>query len=556
MPAFRSGVEAFAPVPRFAAGHVHSIAIDADGSTWSFGDNTSGQLGIGSTASRSTPALVRSASSGSRSRSVAAGDSHSLLLLADGSLLAFGANDRNALSTGSTTSKLTRPTPVLDAGGRPLAGVVAIAAGGSGSAAILQNGTAVVWGKGLRPSPVRSPDAPSTDITGIAGIAAGTSLVVVLKTDGSVLSCPSSRPDQATPVLRAEPGSAPVPLTGIVAVSAGKSFAVALSADGRLFSWGSTAGGVLGRDATGSQDPIASPVLTAAGGRPLSGVTAVDCGPDHVVAVLSGGSMMGWGSADSGRLGPALSGTLPYPVPLGLSGLSGVTAVSCGGRHVLAGTAVGALLAFGANGQGQTAASESGISEPHTIYLTDRLWRTSSPSLRTASVTDVSIGVTWRSQDLYEENTKGFIVRWSRPDGTNGATMRLPASVRGVVLGNLQSSTNHTIRIAAIGADGQEEEAPPIVVQTKPGITPSPGVEPTTGTGVTPGEATPTAAAAPTDGPGSGRVDLGDWINRTLSVYLTYLIEGAAILAVLAMALKVLIWIRSRGDLVEDDRNR
>ena len=73
------------------------------GACFSFGDNRDGQLGDGSTTARHSP--VEIASLGSDNAQVAAGESHSLILKADGRVLAFGKNDSGQLGDGSTTNR-------------------------------------------------------------------------------------------------------------------------------------------------------------------------------------------------------------------------------------------------------------------------------------------------------------------------------------------------------------------------------------------------------------------------------------------------------------------
>ena len=64
-----------------SAGKFHSLVIASEGVVFSFGDNSYGQLGLGSTEDAWAPACVALASS---ALCVAAGASHSLVLLEDG----------------------------------------------------------------------------------------------------------------------------------------------------------------------------------------------------------------------------------------------------------------------------------------------------------------------------------------------------------------------------------------------------------------------------------------------------------------------------------------
>ncbi len=110
--------------PTIAAGESHSLVLKEDGSLWSFGHNGDGQLGRnqsdGSFAVTATPAKVMTGVA-----AVAAGDRHSLVLKTDGSLWSFGSNgngELGRLSQGIVGAEDSTPTQVMT-------GVSAIAAG-------------------------------------------------------------------------------------------------------------------------------------------------------------------------------------------------------------------------------------------------------------------------------------------------------------------------------------------------------------------------------------------------------------------------------------------
>ncbi len=76
----------------------HTVATKTDGTIWAWGFNNYGQLGDGTTVSRSGPVRIGAASDW---QSVSAGDRHTVAVKADGSLWAWGYNEYNQLGDGT-----------------------------------------------------------------------------------------------------------------------------------------------------------------------------------------------------------------------------------------------------------------------------------------------------------------------------------------------------------------------------------------------------------------------------------------------------------------------
>jgi alpha-tubulin suppressor-like RCC1 family protein len=93
------------------AGGSHSCAIHADGSFWCWGDNRSGQLGVGDTAPRLVPTKVDSL--GNDVVAAYAGGAHTCVVRADGSVWCWGNNQYGQLgvATGSTSAVPVRVVP-------------------------------------------------------------------------------------------------------------------------------------------------------------------------------------------------------------------------------------------------------------------------------------------------------------------------------------------------------------------------------------------------------------------------------------------------------------
>ena len=80
-----------------AGGYYHTVAVRTDGTLWAWGHNDLGQLGDGTTTTRSTPAQVGSATGW---QGVAAGYFHALAVRTDGTLWAWGSDFFGQLGDG------------------------------------------------------------------------------------------------------------------------------------------------------------------------------------------------------------------------------------------------------------------------------------------------------------------------------------------------------------------------------------------------------------------------------------------------------------------------
>jgi alpha-tubulin suppressor-like RCC1 family protein len=89
-----------------SAGSYHSLARKANGSLWAWGRNSDGQIGDGTTINRTSPNQV-SAAEDWVAATASAGGNHSLALKSNDSLWAWGNNSRGQLGDGTTTSRTT-----------------------------------------------------------------------------------------------------------------------------------------------------------------------------------------------------------------------------------------------------------------------------------------------------------------------------------------------------------------------------------------------------------------------------------------------------------------
>ena len=100
--------QAFLIPPMLAGGGSHSLALKRGGTVWAWGDNSSGQLGDGTTTNCSTPVQLPDLAGVT---GIATLNNHSMALLGDGTAWAWGYNFYGQLGDGTTTNS-SIPVPV------------------------------------------------------------------------------------------------------------------------------------------------------------------------------------------------------------------------------------------------------------------------------------------------------------------------------------------------------------------------------------------------------------------------------------------------------------
>jgi alpha-tubulin suppressor-like RCC1 family protein len=334
-------------VTAVAAGDHHSLALLSSGTVMAWGANTSGQLGVGEAeiGVSNVPVAVEGLTGVT---AIAAGGNHSLALLSDGTVMAWGENESGQLGDGNT-NEADAPVPV-----KGLAGVTAIAAGGEYSLALLSDGTVMAWGAGehgqLGNDRTINSDVPVNvkDLTGVTAIAAGGEHALALLSDGTVMAWGNNESGQlgnpafTEEIRRKEEeereegevediSDAPVAvegLSGVTAITAGANHSLALLSGGTVMAWGEDKYGQLGDGSIARDDEAA----TAVSG--LSGVAAIAAGGEHSLALLGGGTLMAWGEDRYGELGDGSAGE-PSDVPVAVTGLGEVAGIEAGGYHDL-----------------------------------------------------------------------------------------------------------------------------------------------------------------------------------------------------------------------------
>ena len=108
----QAGASTLGAVTQVYAGGNHSCALKADGTLWCWGDNRSGQLGVGDTEPRSTPVQVAPQVLGNQVAAAYAGGAHTCAVKSDLSVWCWGNNQYGQVGPGAG-ARSAEPVQVL-----------------------------------------------------------------------------------------------------------------------------------------------------------------------------------------------------------------------------------------------------------------------------------------------------------------------------------------------------------------------------------------------------------------------------------------------------------
>jgi alpha-tubulin suppressor-like RCC1 family protein len=365
---------------RLSAGRAFTCVV-IEGSVYCWGDNSSSQLGDGTTTNRSTMVKVAGVSNVA---SISAGDSHICALITGGTVTCWGSNVSGELgvSTGSGPSTVTgltdatsvtagknfscaistsqgvvcwgknsggqlgrgATTPTSDSSPATVTGLTAgvasqVAAGLSHSCAVIASGGGVkCWGTAESDTPgVAIDDRSTQDIaygisgTNVSGLG-----------DGRVFSYGSEPVEISTTPVTVKTNSS-TSLESVVGISVGVGSACGIVSSGDAYCWGNNNDGRVGnnritnnRTGYAGARPLYAEIVQDASANALIGVKAISINGKHGCAVTATSTVVCWGSRTYGEVGDTYTGVSAIANYTPVSGLTGVTAVSSGGLHTCA----------------------------------------------------------------------------------------------------------------------------------------------------------------------------------------------------------------------------
>jgi len=282
------------------AGMNFSMALKSNGSLWGWGQNYYGQIGNGSTADQTTPVQIGTDTDW---ETMATGQNHSLAIKTDGSLWAWGLNNGGQLGDGTTENR-TMPVQIgTDADW------TRISAGSTHSLALKKDGSVWIWGNNY-----------------YGQLGTGTATELLIPSQGNEVEWSALNVDK-------------------ISISAGSVFTAALGSDGLLHLWGDNSNGQIG---VGESQSFYAKALSI---TPFDVWLAVSGGSFHTAAIKQDNSLWAWGSITSFQ--PTDITYVPNNLPVPIGSDTDWISVSSGGNFCVAQKADRSLWAWGANGYGQ-----------------------------------------------------------------------------------------------------------------------------------------------------------------------------------------------------------
>lgn len=261
-----------------AAGSQHSLVLFTDGTVAAWGDGSLGQLGDGGALDHDVPVPVNTsgALAGRRVVAISAGASHSAALCGDGTVVCWGDNTNGQLGDGGSTLSNV-PVAVSTSGVLAGRSITAIACGQNHTLALLADGAVVAWGSnGSQQLGNNNGTTPSNvpvfvDVAGVLNgkrvlrLAAGGHSSLVQTTDGVLASWGLNDRGQLGVNSTTTFGTPQaVVMSGVLSgktvtrLLAGQGHAAVVCSNGTLAAWGSGSGGQLGNNAVvDSRVPVA-----------------------------------------------------------------------------------------------------------------------------------------------------------------------------------------------------------------------------------------------------------------------------------------------------------
>ena len=298
------------------------FAVKTDGSLWSWGDNTYGQLGLGDTVYRSSPVQIGSSSWSFVTGQILSTDGIAAGITSDNRLFIWGTNSYGVATGTTTAARVSAPVQILGSWSTVGVGALGLVIGTK------TDKTLWTWGVGSY---------------------------------GNLMD--SSTANRSSPVQ--------VGTSSWSMVGAGRAFTLGLTVDGALYASGNNNNGQLGQGNTVSRVSA----VGVSSGTSFTMVTVM--GEFSVAAITTTGTLFTWGANGSGLLGDSTTQHRSTPTQIGNLSWSWVSGQGAGLRTkgVAGGIVNNALYVWGTAGPAVgTATTDPSTSAPVQIATLNKVW--------------------------------------------------------------------------------------------------------------------------------------------------------------------------------------
>jgi alpha-tubulin suppressor-like RCC1 family protein len=335
------------------AAHTASMLLADDGTAFVFGSHEFAMTGMGTETGYTplpTPLVIPSRPDASLA-AIAPGGLHGLVVAKDGTIFSFGLNTSGRTGLGTSNGTALVPTPILTTN---LSGEKIVEAAAGFQTSLLLSSEGNVYGMGTnRVAGIGNFDGNSLvatpiDATNLAGkrvtqIATTDLHGLLLTEDGTVFAVGQNSSGKTG--LRTSVGYAGVATAidttnldnrRIVQIAAGREHSLILAEDGTVFAFGSNQYKQTGLNTTAAETRIATPIdTTNLDGRRIVDVAAGDW---HSLLLAEDGTVFSFGRNIAGATGLGISmGTTPIATQIDMTNLAGlrVIGIAAGNNHNL-----------------------------------------------------------------------------------------------------------------------------------------------------------------------------------------------------------------------------
>ena len=271
-------------VPKLEIGATHTAALKTDGTVWTWGSNSYGQLGTGDNINKTMPVKVMDIEN---AIDISVGSYNTVVVKDDGTVWSFGYNGYGQLGDGTSSSRNT-PVQVIKQDGKPLEKIVKISAGTNKTIALDENGHVWVWGNTYK--------STATKLSTVNNAIDISPSYVVTQT-GKVYTLEGEK----------------LEIDNILRVSEGTNHALFLTKEGTGYSIGANSNGQLGDGTTASKN---SPTVIKTEKSNLTDIKELKAGAGSSMAIMKNGDTYTWGSNNNNKLGTTATKNQIYPTKL------------------------------------------------------------------------------------------------------------------------------------------------------------------------------------------------------------------------------------------------